>query len=176
MALLRGSHFAPCLVPPFFPSTPIDLASTPSQFPPNHATSCHHRIVVVDGRTCRRWNACVVDRWYVFSMGRTHSYWAVPVVDRAYAWREGQKWTTTKVVVCRVSTGIRRQWAGIGGKTNTTFIVVRFCDTPAGPPTSWVPPGVLLVISPHRAWRTSPTCDWMSLVVNELGRRDVLWL
>jgi len=114
MALLRGSHFAPCLVPPSFPSTPIDLASTPSQFPPNHATSCHRRIVVIDGRTCCRWNARVVDGQYVFSMGRMHSYWAVPVIDRAYAWREGQKRTMTKVVVRRVSTGIRRQWAGIG--------------------------------------------------------------
>ena len=124
MALLRGSHFAPCLVPPFFPSTPIDLASMPSQFPPNHTTSCHCRIVVVDGRTCHWWNTHVVDGRYVFSMGRTHSYWVVPVIDRAYAWREGQKRTTTKVVVPCVSTGIRRQWAGIGrgiGKDEQDF-------------------------------------------------------
>jgi len=80
MALLRGLYFSPCLVPPSFPSTPINLALMPSQFPPNHATSCHRCIVVVDGRMCRQWNAHVVDGQYLQLLGGMRFRWAIRIV------------------------------------------------------------------------------------------------
>jgi hypothetical protein len=50
----------------------------------------------------------------------------------------------TMEVVGAVGLDIARGWLGLGQevmreKRATTFVVARFCNIPAGPPTSWVP-------------------------------------
>jgi hypothetical protein len=93
-------------------------------------------------------------------MGRTRGRWAVPAVDREYTWRDKQSeprlssWFAMSAPIFYSDGGVGGQCKGMGGgivENEHDFHRVRFRDALAGPPTSWVPPGVLLLVALHRA-------------------------